>query len=198
MSTAAPLRDVAADSIGEDRPIEAWREFASGPWQSSIDVRDFIQRNYQPYDGDAEFLAPATDRTERLWSRLRRLLEQERNVGGVLDADTTTVSSVASHGPGYIEQELEQIVGLQTDAPLKRALMPYGGRRIAQKALQSHGREMDPATEEIFVKHRKTHNDGVFDAYTPAIRRARSAGVITWTSFASSQRTEARIRLNRC
>ncbi|NND97467.1 MAG: formate C-acetyltransferase [Pirellulaceae bacterium] len=179
MSTATLLSDVTVETAGADRPLDAWRGFQKGPWQSSINVRDFIQRCYQPYDEDAAFLEPPTDRTVRLWAHLCQLLEREHEAGGVLDADTKTVSGIASHDPGYIDKELEQIVGLQTDAPLKRALMPYGGLRIAQKALQSHGREMDADTAAIFMKHRKTHNGGVFDAYTPAIRRARRAGVIT-------------------
>jgi formate C-acetyltransferase len=120
-----------------------------------------------------------SDRTANLWGQLQELLRAEREAGGVLDADEKLVSRIASHGPGYIDRELEQVVGLQTDKPLKRALMPYGGLRVAQKALRSHGRNMDVDTSDIFTNHRKTHNDGVFDAYTPSIREARSAGIIT-------------------
>lgn len=178
-SRQASPHDTSAPTLVSDRSPAAWRGFASGPWQATVDVRDFIQRNYQPYEGNASFLAPATDRTSRLWTRVCQLLKQERAAGGVLDADDTTVSRITSHAPGYIDQELEQIVGLQTDAPLKRALMPYGGLRIAEKALESHGRMLDPATAEIFTTHRRTHNDAVFDGYTPDIRRARSAGIIT-------------------
>ncbi len=156
-----------------------WRRFQSGDWQGAIDVRDFIQRNYRPYDGDFSFLKGPSQRTEKLWDKLKSLLAAELEAGGVLDADTTTVGRVASHGPGYIDQELEQIVGVQTDAPLKRAMLPYGGLRIAQKALEAHGREMDPETAKIFTEHRKTHNDGVFDGYTEDIRKARSAGIVT-------------------
>jgi formate C-acetyltransferase len=156
-----------------------WRGFSRGQWQDVIDVRDFIQQNYTPYEGDDKFLVGPTKRTEDLWSQLLELLEQEKAAGGVLDADTKVVGKVDSHGAGYINQDLEQVVGLQTDAPLKRAMLPYGGLRIAAKALQAHGREMDPETVEIFQKHRKTHNDGVFDGYTDDIRAARSAGLVT-------------------
>lgn len=157
----------------------AWDGFKPGSWQEGIDVRDFIQKNYQPYSGDDSFLAGATTRTEALWTIVKDLLAKEIAAGGVLDADDKVVSQVDSHAAGYIRKELEQIVGLQTDAPLKRGMLPYGGVRIAQKALEAHGREMDPITSEIFDKHRKTHNDGVFDAYTPDIRAARSAGIVT-------------------
>ncbi len=156
-----------------------YRNFEGEHWRQSIDVRDFIQSNYQPYAGDGTFLVGPTARTERLWGELRQLLKQEREAGGVLDADTQVVGRVNSHGPGYINQSLEQIVGLQTEAPLKRAMLPYGGLRIAQKALESHGRKMDCQTAAMFEQHRKTHNDGVFDCYTSDIRKARSAGVIT-------------------
>ncbi|WP_269527118.1 formate C-acetyltransferase [Coraliomargarita parva] len=158
---------------------DAWRSFSEGAWQDSIDVRDFIQKNYKPYDGDYSFLKGPSARTDKLWDELKELLKQERDAGGVLDADTKVVGTVASHGAGYIDQALEQIVGVQTDKPLKRAMMPYGGLRIAQKALEAHGREMDAETADIFLKHRKTHNDGVFACYTDDIRKARSAGIVT-------------------
>ena len=157
----------------------AWRGFAPGTWQARIDVRDFIQQNYTPYTGGASFLRGPTTRTDALWNIVKDLLKKEIDAGGVLDADTKIVSRVDSHGPGYIRKELESVVGLQTDAPLKRGMLPYGGARIAQKALEAHGREMDGDTAEIFAKHRKTHNDGVFDAYTADIRAARSAGIVT-------------------
>jgi len=157
----------------------AWRGFKGESWRKEINVRDFIQDNYTAYQGDDAFLAQPTERTLELWAELKGLLQQEIDAGGMLDADTKVVSGVASHGAGYINQNLEQIVGLQTEKPLKRALMPYGGLRVAMKALEAHGREMDPDTVEIFQKHRKTHNDGVFDCYTDDIRRARSAGIIT-------------------
>jgi len=160
-------------------PPEAWRSFHGGVWQDQIEVRDFIQKNYIPYEGDESFLKQPTERTTKLWDELKVLLEKERAAGGVLDADTKVVGTVASHGPGYINEELEAVVGVQTDAPLKRAMLPYGGVRIAQKALQAHGREMNSETAEIFDKHRKTHNDGVFACYTDDIRKARSAGIVT-------------------
>jgi len=156
-----------------------WRSFRPGPWQDSIDVRDFIQRNYSPYEGDGSFVSGPTERTRKLWQQLSKLLDQERAAGGVLDADDTVVGTISSHAAGYINRELEQIVGVQTDAPLKRAMLPYGGLRVAAKALQSHGREMNPEVFEFFEKHRRTHNDGVFDCYTEDIRNARRAGIVT-------------------
>ena len=171
---AAPLADDARPT-----QVQAWRSFHHGVWQDQINVRDFIQQNYTPYDGDYAFLKEPSERTVKLWDELRALLTQEREAGGVLDADTKVVGRVASHGAGYINQDLEQIVGVQTDKPLKRAMLPYGGVRIAQKALQAHGREMDPDTAAIFDQHRKTHNDGVFACYTDDIRKARSAGIVT-------------------
>lgn len=158
---------------------EPWRGFAGETWQRDIDVRDFIQTNFTPYSGDDSFLKMPTTSTEALWSIVKDLLVKEIAAGGVLDADTTIVSAVDSHGPGYIRKELERIVGVQTDAPLKRGMLPYGGVRIAQQALEAHGRQMDPEVSEIFAKHRKTHNDGVFDAYTADIRAARKYGIVT-------------------
>ena len=175
-ATVSPSTATAERSRGSSSP---WRGFTPGEWQEAIDVRAFLQANYTPYTGNDTFLVGATDRTEKLFNTLKGLLAEEIKAGGVLDADTKVVSQIDSHGAGYIDQELEQIVGLQTDAPLKRAMMPYGGLRIAMKALQAHQREMDPETVEIFQKHRKTHNDGVFDCYTDDIRAARSAGVVT-------------------
>jgi formate C-acetyltransferase len=181
MKTAqdAPSRSAGISSDSSADAGSAWRGFAPGSWQTSIDVRDFIQGNYTPYEGDASFLKGPTTRTEALWTIVKDLLAKEIAAGGVLDAETKIVSTVDAHGPGFIRKELESIVGLQTDAPLKRGMLPYGGVRIAQKALEAHGREMDPDTAEIFAKHRKTHNDGVFDGYTPDIRAARSAGIVT-------------------
>ncbi len=173
MTEATPTESTASAAS------KPWRAFASGSWQDRIDVRDFIQCNYRPYDGDASFLKGPTRRTDELWDDLKKLLEEERKAGGVLDADTKVVGTVASHGAGYINKGLEQIVGVQTDKPLKRAMLPYGGVRIAQKALQAHGREMHPETARIFAEHRKTHNDGVFACYTDDIRKARSAGIVT-------------------
>jgi len=177
METATQRKQTASDNAAT--PAHAWRSFENGPWQDSIDVRDFIQKNYRPYTGDYAFIKGPTAKTNQLWDELKDLLRQEHEAGGVLDADTKVVGTVASHGAGYINKDLEAIVGVQTDKPLKRAMLPYGGVRIAQKALEAHGREMDPATADIFAKHRKTHNDGVFACYTDDIRKARSAGIIT-------------------
>lgn len=159
-------------------PEAAWREFTGGDWVDRIDVRDFIQRNYTPYTGDASFLTGASDRTQQLWAKVRDLMALEREKG-VLDADTSVPSSITAHAPGYIDRELEQIVGLQTDKPLKRAIMPFGGIRVVETSLKAYGYELDPRTKEIFTKYRKTHNDGVFDAYTPEMRRCRKSGIIT-------------------
>lgn len=153
-------------------------EFINGKWTTQIDVRDFIKKNYTPYDGDESFLAPPTDKTIQLWNKVKSLMEQERKNGGVLDIDTHTISTITSHKPGYIDKDLEEIVGLQTDAPLKRAIMPFGGIRMVRSALKAYGREMDPEVEKVF-RYRKTHNDGVFDAYTDEMRKARHTGIIT-------------------
>ncbi|WP_418170784.1 formate C-acetyltransferase [Akkermansia sp.] len=158
---------------------QEWQGFKPGAWTESIDVRDFIQNNYTPYSGNEEFLSGPSQRTLRLWEELKVLLKREIDNGGVLDADQEVVSSIVSHKPGYIDKELEVVVGLQTDAPLKRALMPFGGLRMAQQALESYGFKMCEKTADIFNKIRKTHNEGVFDAYTSDIRAARSAGIIT-------------------
>jgi formate C-acetyltransferase len=155
----------------------AWRGFAPGVWQSRVDVRDFIQRNYTPYEGDASFLAGPTDRTLDLWEALLPLLAEEREKG-ILDVSLIP-SSILAHGPGYIDKDREIIVGLQTEAPLKRAIMPFGGWRVVEASLKAYGYTADPAVVETFTKYRKTHNDGVFDAYTPEIRKARSSHVIT-------------------
>jgi len=154
-------------------------QFATGPWTGRIDVRDFIQRNYTPYAGDAAFLAGPTERTRAVWERLSGLMAAERRAGGVLAVDAATPSSITAHAPGYIDRERELIVGLQTDAPLKRAIMPNGGWRMVENGLRAYGFEPDPAVREIFTRYRKTHNDGVFDAYTPAILAARRAGIVT-------------------
>ncbi len=159
--------------------MEAWKNFKPGAWQTDVNVRDFIQSNYTPYEGNGDFLAGATERTTDVWKEVSALMAEEIKQG-ILGADTKVISSVVSHGAGYINKDKELIVGLQTDKPLKRALMPFGGIRVAQGALESYGYELDPATAEIFDKgYRKTHNDGVFDAYTAEMRRARSSGVIT-------------------
>jgi formate C-acetyltransferase len=155
----------------------AWRGFRSGLWQKEIDVRDFIQDNYEPYEGDESFLAPETGRTQKIWSRLNELFIEERRKG-VLDVSQIP-SSITSHAPGYIDRENEIIVGLQTEAPLKRAIMPNGGLRMVISSLKAYGYEPDPHVVETFSKYRKTHNDAVFDAYTADIRKCRSSHVLT-------------------
>lgn len=158
--------------------FEQWKGFNSGAWTETIDVHNFIQKNYTPYEGDRTFLASATDRTQQLWHQVLELMQQEREKG-VLDTDTQVVSTITAHAPGYINQDLEQIVGLQTDKPLKRAIMPLGGIRVVKASLEAYGYKLDPQTEEIFTKYRKTHNDGVFDAYTRDMKLARHSGIIT-------------------
>lgn len=153
--------------------------FVGGKWQQEINVRDFIQKNYTPYKGDSSFLADATDATKKLWQECCDLLKQERDNGGVLDMDTKVVSTITSHGAGYIDKNLETIVGLQTDKPLKRSMQPFGGIRMAETSCKSYGYEVDPEVSEIFTKYRKTHNQGVFDVYTPEMKAARHAAIIT-------------------
>lgn len=153
--------------------------FVGGKWQQEINVRDFIQKNYTPYEGDSSFLADATDATKKLWQECCDLLKQERDNGGVLDMDTKVVSTITSHGAGYIDKDLETIVGLQTDKPLKRSMQPFGGIRMAETSCKSYGYEVDPEVSEIFTKYRKTHNQGVFDVYTPEMKAARHAAIIT-------------------
>ncbi len=155
-----------------------WQGFQPNVWNEAIDVRDFIQRNYTPYAGDGSFLSGTTERTDRLWAQVKVLMQKEREKG-VLSADTAVPSGITAHAPGYIDQELEQVVGLQTDQPLKRAIMPFGGIRMVKSALEAYGYQLDPRTEEIFTKYRKTHNDGVFDAYTNEMRKCRRSGIIT-------------------
>ena len=160
--------------------FEAWNGFVPGKWSSDeVNVRDFIQRNYTPYEGDGSFLAPATEATKKLWDIVCDLSKKEREAGGVLDADTKIVSTLTSHKPGYLDKDLEQIVGIQTDEPFKRSLQPFGGIKMAEQALESYGYKIDPEIDEIFHKYRKTHNDGVFDAYTPEMRLARTAHILT-------------------
>ena len=163
--------------IPSEATASPWEGSIPGLWQKEIDVRDFIQQNYEPYDGDESFLAPATDRTKKIWARLSELFVDERKKG-VLDVSQIP-SSITAHGPGYIDRENEVIVGLQTEAPLKRAIMPNGGFRMVANALKAYGYTPDPHVIEIFSKYRKTHNDGVFDAYTEEIRRCRSSHVLT-------------------
>jgi formate C-acetyltransferase len=159
--------------------MEAWKDFTPGRWTEEVNVRDFIQKNYKPYDGDGNFLTEATEKTKQLWSRCRQLLDQENAKGGVLDVDPDTPISITSHNPGYIDQEQEIIVGLQTDAPLKRGINVYGGLRTAVNASKAYGYEPDANMVKFFQRHRRTHNDGVFAVYTPAMKTARRVGIIT-------------------
>jgi formate C-acetyltransferase len=156
---------------------EAWRDFKPGPWQTRINVRDFIQRNYTPYEGDASFLTKATERTRKVWEKLQPLFEEERRKGVL--AVSQEPSSILAHEPGYIDKDLELIVGLQTEAPLKRAIMPKGGWRTVESSLEAYDIEPDPLMRKVFTQYCKTHNDGVFDAYTPEIRSCRKSGIIT-------------------
>lgn len=157
----------------------AWNDFKTGNWNKEIDVRDFIQLNYTPYEGDASFLAGESERTKKLWDEVADLCKKEIANGGTLDVDTTTITAIDAYKPGYIDKELEQIVGLQTDAPLKRAIMPYGGIRMVENSCKAYGYELDPEVSKIFTKYRKTHNQGVFDAYTKEMRACRKSGIIT-------------------
>src|SRR5215510_4497277 len=167
----------AAQEVARQKMSPAWDGFMPGLWQKEINVRDFIQQNYEPYEGDESFLARATDRTENIWTRLNALFVEEHKKG-VLDISPVP-SSITAHAPGYIDRDNEIIVGLQTEAPLKRAIMPLGGLRMVLNALKTYGYEPDPQVVEVFTKYRKTHNDGVFDAYTADIRRCRSSHILT-------------------
>ena len=164
-------------AVIKPRKIER-KQFVGGDWQTEINVRDFIQRNYSPYTGDANFLSGPSFRSKKLWDQISELLKQEIKNDGVLDADTQIISTITSHEAGYIDESLETIVGLQTDKPLKRAFMPFGGFRVAKTAVESYGREVAESVAEVF-QYRKTHNDGVFDVYDDEIRAARRAGVVT-------------------
>ena len=157
----------------------AWQGFKGHLWQEEINVRDFIQNNYTAYEGNEDFLADSTDATNELWDELQALFKEARAKGGVLDMDTDIVSSITSHAPGYLDKELEKIVGLQTDKPLKRAFMPYGGIKMAEGALENYGYTPDPLMHKIFTDYHKTHNQGVFDAYTPEMRAVRKNKIIT-------------------
>lgn len=159
--------------------MNAWQGFKEGRWTKEIDVRGFIQENYTPYEGDHSFLAGATENTKKLWEEVMVLFKKERDNGGTLDVDTKTVSAIDAYAPGYIDKDRETIVGLQTDAPLKRAIMPEGGIRMVESSCKAYGFECDPKVSEIFTKYRKTHNQGVFDAYTSEMRAARKSGIIT-------------------
>ena len=174
-----PISDKVA--ARETAPVRenAWEGFEAGTWTKEINVRDFIHRNFTPYPGDKSFLAPATKRTLDVWNQVLDLYKQEIDKGGVIDADTHIVGNIATHAPGYIDKKLEKIVGLQTDKPLKRALMPFGGIRMAAQALEEYGYKIDPEIERVFSEYRRTHNQGVFDAYTDDMLRARSSAIVT-------------------
>ncbi len=160
-------------------PYEGWRGFEGGTWVREINIRSFIRHNYTPYNGDEAFLEGPTQDTLDLWEQVMDLTRQEREAGGVLDMDTKIISTITSHGPGYLNKDKEKIVGFQTDKPFKRAMMPYGGIRMAEKACADNGYTIDPQVKEFFTVHRKTHNAGVFDAYTPEMRACRSSHIIT-------------------
>ena len=162
--------------------FDQWNGFKGRLWKEEINVRDFVQNNYKPYDGDESFLEGPTEATNRLWGRLQELQKEERAKGGVLDMETKVVAGLTAYGPGYIDEsmkELEQVVGLQTDKPLKRAFMPYGGIKMAEESCKNYGYEPDPELHKIFTEYHKTHNQGVFDAYTPEMRKARHSHIIT-------------------
>ena len=161
---------------------KAWRGFTGNRWTDEVNVREFIQNNYTNYDGDESFLAAPTEATDKLWGRLQELQKEERARGGVLECETEVVSSLTAYGPGYIDErmkDLETIVGLQTDKPLKRAFMPYGGIRMAQEAAETYGYKVNEKYDQIFNEYRKTHNQAVFDAYTPEMKVARHCHIVT-------------------
>ena len=159
--------------------MKQWQGFKGTKWQVEVDVRDFIQANFKEYRGGDEFLAGPTEATTKLWEEVMDLSKQERDNGGVLDMDNKVVSTITSHDAGYIDQPLEKVVGLQTDKPLKRSFQPFGGIRVSENSLEAYGYEVDPENHKIFTEYRKTHNQGVFDVYTPEMRAARKSGVIT-------------------
>lgn len=165
--------------MAEQETKFAWRSFKDGKWSKGTDVSDFIRLNYTPYEGDSSFLAPATDRTKKVWGKVLELMDEERRNNGLLSADVSTPSAVDSHAAGYIDRDNEIIVGLQTDAPLRRAIMPYGGYRMVRSSCEAYGLKEDEKVKEVFTKYRKTHNDGVYDAYTPEILAARKSAIIT-------------------
>ena len=168
--------------MSAERFEKEWNGFFGNAWKDEINVRDFIQKNYTEYTGDESFLEGPTEATKKLWGRLQELQKQERAKGGVLDMETEIVSGLTAYGPGYIDEsmkDLEQVVGLQTDKPLKRAFMPYGGIRMAEQACTTYGYQPSEKLHEIFTKYHKTHNQAVFDVYTPEIKKARHSHVIT-------------------
>ena len=158
---------------------EQWQGFKGSKWKDEVDVRDFIQNNYKPYNGDESFLEGPKESTNTLWAELQKLQKEERAKGGVLDMETEVVSSLTAYGPGYLDKDLEKVVGLQTDKPLKRAFMPYGGIRMSEEACETYGYKPSEKLHEIFTKYHKTHNDAVFSAYTPEMRLARRNKIVT-------------------
>ncbi len=159
--------------------MEQWQGFKGKTWKTEVDVRDFIQQNYSAYEGDAEFLEGPTEATNELWAQVMDLTKQEMEAGGVLDMDTKVVSTITSHDAGYLNKDKEQIVGFQTEKPFKRSLQPFGGIRMSEQSAEAYGYEIDPEVSHIFRDYRKTHNQGVFDVYTPEMRNARSNKIIT-------------------
>ena len=161
---------------------KAWRGFQGAKWTDEVNVREFIQNNYTQYDGTEDFLAAPTEATDKLWGRLQELQKEERKKGGVLECETEIVSSLTSYGPGYIDEslkDLETIVGLQTDKPLKRAFMPFGGIKMAEEAAETYGYKVNEKFHKIFTEYHKTHNQAVFDAYTPEMKAARHCHIVT-------------------
>ena len=171
--------DRVASSVADTDVLFSGPSFSGSNWKHEINVRDFIQFNVHSYTGDETFLAPPTERTKALWAKVRTLMDEEHAKGGTLDMDTDIVSTIVSHKPGYIDRDLELVIGLQTDKPLKRALMPFGGIKVAEHAVEAYGFKVAPEIHHAFTHYRKTHNDGVFDVYTPAIKNARKSGIIT-------------------
>ena len=159
--------------------FDEWQDFTKGEWQKEINVRDFIQKNYTPYEGDSSFLAEATDATKKLWNEVLELYKKEKENGGVLAISNDIASTITSHEAGYIDKNLEKIVGLQTDSPLKRAIMPNGGIRIVEKSCEAYNKKVSDELENIYHNYRRTHNDGVFMAYTPEIRACRTSHILT-------------------
>ena len=174
---------------------DEWEGFKPGRWSNtSINLRDFIQKNFTPYDGDDSFLTGPTEATTKLWEQVMELSKKEREAGGVLDMDTKIVSTITSHGPGYLNKDLEKIVGFQTDKPFKRSLQPFGGIRMAMNACEQNGYTVDPEVVKIFTEYRKTHNQGVFDAYTPEMKLARHAAIITGLPDAYGRKDHRRLQ----
>ena len=157
----------------------AWQGFNQGNWQDNVDVRDFIQKNYTPYEGDESFLAGSTPATDALWDKVMEGIKIENRTHAPVDFDTDVASTITSHDAGYITKELEKIVGLQTDAPLKRGLIPFGGIKMVEGSCKAYDRTLDPEIKKIFTEYRKTHNQGVFDVYTPDILKCRKSGILT-------------------